>query len=173
MTKSKLHIGLIGSGFMGRAHAFGYGIARQVFDLPAEICLHGLADYSEEHARAAAKDLGFRGHYASWQELIADSRIDIVDITTPNHLHAEIALSAIKAGKHVYCEKPLATCLSDSATMREAARAARITTQVGSNYLANPLFAMAREMVRSGALGEVRSFRGIHAEDYMADASMP
>ena len=77
------------------------------------------------------------------------------------------------AGKHVYCEKPLAPLAADAAEMADAAEAAGVKTQVGFNYLCNPMLAQAREMIRSGALGEIRSYRGVHAEDYMADASAP
>ena len=123
MTKPKLRIGLIGSGFMGKAHAFGYTTAARVFDLPYELELNTLADINDEAAAKAAAALGFRTR----RRLACAgrrSRIDVVNITAPNALHKEMALAAIAAGKHVYCEKPLAPLAGDAREMAEAAEAA-------------------------------------------------
>src|SRR6202047_4793853 len=173
MTKPKLRIGLIGSGFMGKAHAFGYTSAARVFDLPFEPELHSLADISEAAAAKAAAARGFARSTADWRAWVEDPEINVVNITTPNALHKEMALAAIAAGKHVYCEKPLAPRASDAREMADAAEAAGLTTQVGFNYLCNPMLALARDLIRSGEIGEIRSYRGIHAEDYMADAQSP
>ena len=124
-------------------------------------------------ARQAADAFGFSGSSGDWRSLIADPEIDVIDITAPNALHKEMALAAIAAGKHVYCEKPLAPLASDAHEMADAAGTAGVKTQVGFNYLCNPLFSLARDMIRSGELGEIRSYRGVHAEDYMADAASP
>lgn len=99
--------------------------------------------------------------------------IDVVNITAPNALHKEMALAAIGAGKHVYCEKPLAPLAADARQLAEAAEAAGVKTQVGFNYLCNPMLRLAREMIEAGELGEITSYRGVHAEDYMADAAAP
>ncbi|MFQ8433958.1 Gfo/Idh/MocA family protein [Amaricoccus sp. W119] len=171
--KPVLKIGLIGSGFMGKTHAFGFASAPRVFDLPYEIELHTLADRSDAVAAEAARAFGFARSTGDWRAMVADPEIDLVDITAPNALHKEMALAAIAAGKHVYCEKPLAPLAGDAREMADAAEAAGVKTQVGFNYLCNPMLAQAREMIRSGALGEIRSYRGVHAEDYMADASAP
>jgi predicted dehydrogenase len=88
-------------------------------------------------------------------------------------LHKEMALAAIAAGKHVHCEKPLSPSLADSLVMVEAAEKAGVVTQVGFNYIKNPLLKMARGMVAAGELGEITGFRGIHAEDYMHDPESP
>jgi predicted dehydrogenase len=170
MTKPKLRIGLIGSGFMGKAHAFGYTTAAKVFDLPYELELQTLADISDEAAVKAAAALGFSSATSDWRALVSDTDIDVVNITAPNALHKEMALAAITTGKHVYCEKPLAPLADDAREMAEAAEAAGVKTQVGFNYLCNPMFGLAREMIAAGELGEIRGYRGVHAEDYMADA---
>jgi predicted dehydrogenase len=170
MTKPKLRIGLIGSGFMGKAHAFGYTTAARVFDLPYEVELRTLADINDEAATKAAAALGFSHATSDWRELAADPDIDVVNITAPNALHKEMALAAIAAGKHVYCEKPLAPLAADAREMAEAAEKADVRTQVGFNYLGNPMIELARDMIASGELGEIRGYRGVHAEDYMADA---
>jgi predicted dehydrogenase len=93
----------------------------------------------------------------------------VIDITAPNALHKEMALAAIAAGKHVYCEKPLAPLAADAAEMTAAAEARGVKTQVGFNYLCNPVLALARQLIDDGELGAITGYRGIHAEDYMAD----
>jgi predicted dehydrogenase len=173
MTKPKLRIGLIGSGFMGKAHAFGYAAATRVFDLPCELELHTIADVDNMAATKAASALGFSLATSDWRTLVANPAIDIVNITAPNALHKEMALAAISAGKHVYCEKPLAPLATDAREMAEAAEAAGAKTQVGFNYLCNPMLGLAREMIVAGELGEIRGYRGVHAEDYMADSAGP
>lgn len=171
--KPVLRIGLIGSGFMGKAHVFGFATAQKVFDLPYRLELHTLADATDELAAVAARDFGFAHHTGNWRDLVGNPDIDMIDITAPNALHREMALAAIAAGKHVYCEKPLAPLAAEAREMTEAARAAGVKTQVGFNYLCNPMLRTAREMIAAGELGEIRSYRGIHAEDYMADATSP
>lgn len=171
MTRKTLNIGLIGTGFMGKAHAFGFTNAARVFDLPFEFHLHTVADVTEEIATRAARQLGFAHATTDWRAMVADPAIDIVSITAPNALHKEMTLAAIAAGKHVYCEKPLAPLSADAREMAEAAEAAGIKTQVGFNYLCNPMMALARETIAAGELGEIRGYRGIHCEDYMADAN--
>jgi predicted dehydrogenase len=171
--KPKLRIGLIGTGFMGKTHVFGFASAPRVFDLPYSIVLHTVVDRTDDLAAKAARTLGFENSSGDWRSLIKNPEIDVIDITAPNALHKEMALAAIAAGKHVYCEKPLAPLASDAREMVEAAEAAGVKTQVGFNYLCNPMLSVAWEMIRSGELGEIRSYRGVHAEDYMANAESP
>lgn len=173
MIKKTLSIGLIGSGFMGKAHVYGFATAQKVFNLPRTLDLHTIADISSEAASRAAQEFGFRNSTANWREMLADPEIDIIDITAPNALHKEMALEAIAAGKHVYCEKPLAPLSSDAAEMAGAAEAAGVKTQVGFNYLCNPMVRLAKEMIAAGELGVIRGYRGIHAEDYMSNADDP
>ncbi len=165
----KLGVGLVGSGFMGRSHAHAFRAAAGVFSLPMAPRLELLADVNDEVAAQAAEALGFARSTGDWKALIADPAVDLVDITTPNTLHKPIALAAIEAGKPVYCEKPLAPNAGEAKEMVDAAEAKGVITAVGFNYLKNPMVALAREIVASGEIGEVVSFRGIHAEDYMTD----
>jgi predicted dehydrogenase len=168
-VKQKLRLGLIGSGFMGKTHVFGFAAAQRVFDLPFDVELSCIADVSMAQAEAARAAFGFQSATDDWRRMIADPEIDVIDITAPNALHKEMALSAIAAGKHVYCEKPLAPLARDAREMAVAAEAAGIKTQVGFNYLCNPMIRLAKEMIAGGELGEIRGYRGLHAEDYMAD----
>lgn len=170
---TRLGIGLIGSGFMGRAHAIAFRTVGGIFSLPAAPELELLADVSDAVAAKAASAFGFRRSTSDWRALVRDPRVDIVAITTPNALHKPMALAAIAQGKAVYCEKPLAAGLADAREMAAAAEVAGVTTMVGFNYLKNPMIALAREIAASGEIGEVIGFRGIHAEDYMADPAKP
>ncbi len=168
-----LGIGLIGTGFMGKAHAFAYRAALAAFpDIP-EPSLEVVADVSGPAAQRAAHQYGFKRSHTDWKAVIADPAVHVVSITTPNTLHKEMALAAIAAGKHVHCEKPLAPSLADAEEMMLAAEAKGIVTQVGYNYIKNPVLKLARQMVSSGELGEITGFRGIHAEDYMSDPDAP
>ncbi len=173
MSKPDLRVGLIGTGFMGRAHAFGFSAAPRTFDLPRGIVLATVADVTDAAAARAARAYGFAKATADWRDIMDDPAIDVVSVTAPNALHKEMSLAAIAAGKHVYCEKPLAPLAEDAREMAEAAEAAGVRTQVGFNYLCNPMFGLAREMIAAGELGEIRGYRGLHAEDYMADETGP
>ena len=158
---------------MGQAHAFGFATAERVFELEQSLEMAILADASAELAAAAARRFGFAAYTDDWRDIIADPSIDLVDITAPNALHKQMALAAIAAGKHVYCEKPLAPSAADAYEMAVAAEAAGVKTQVGFNYLMNPMLKTAQQMIAAGELGEIYSYRGIHAEDYMADSGAP
>jgi predicted dehydrogenase len=162
-------IGLIGSGFIGKAHALAYRSAPAVFPDAGAPGLRILADVDPATAAHAADAFGFESSTGDWRELLTDPAVDVIDITTPNHLHEEMALAAIRAGKHVYCEKPLAPTGVGARRMFEAARAAEVQTMVGFNYLKNPMAALARQIIESGEIGEVFAFRGTHFEDYMHD----
>jgi predicted dehydrogenase len=169
----EIGIGLIGTGFMGKAHAFAYRSALAAFpNIPAPK-LVSVADVSAEVATRAALQYGFAKSTGDWRQLIADPDVQVVSITTPNTMHKEMALAAIAAGKHVHCEKPLSPSLRDSEEMMKAAEKAGVVTQVGFNYIKNPLLKLARDMAQSGELGEITGFRGIHAEDYMHDPGSP
>ncbi|MBP1124294.1 MULTISPECIES: Gfo/Idh/MocA family protein [Pseudomonas] len=169
----ELGIGLIGTGFMGRAHALAFNNARSVFDLPVQLKLVALADADGERAERCAKAWGFGQAQGDWQALINDPRVDVVAITTPNHLHYPMAMAAIAAGKAVYCEKPLAVSLEQADAMRQAARAAGVITRVGYNYQHNPMIGLARQMIANGELGRIISLQGEFSEDFMADPASP
>ncbi len=164
-----LRVGLVGAGFMGRCHANAFRSVAGLFDLPMTPVLTMLADVSDKHAASAAAALGFARSTGDWRTLVSDPEIDLVSITAPNALHEPIAMAAIGAGKTVYCEKPLAGA-EGAARLTQAAEAAGLTTLVGFNFLRNPMVRAARDIVRSGEIGTVTGFRGIHAEDYMASA---
>ncbi|MFC6340009.1 gfo/Idh/MocA family oxidoreductase [Pseudomonas sp. CCM 7891] len=169
----ELGIGLIGTGFMGRAHALAFNNARAVFELPVTLKLSALADADTERARRCATAWGFAQAHGDWQQLIDDPKVDLVAITTPNHLHYPMAMAALAAGKAVYCEKPLAVSLEQADAMRRAASAAGVVTRVGYNYQHNPMIGLARQIIERGELGQIISFQGEFSEDFMADPTSP
>jgi len=168
-----LRIGLIGTGFIGRSHAIALSAVGTVFDEIQPPVLELVADVNETRAEAARRALGFRRGTGDWRTLITDPAVDIVDVCTPNHLHREMVLAALAAGKHVYCEKPLALVASEAAEMAAAADRAGVTHLVGFNFPCNPILQTVREMLAAGELGEMIGFRGRYLEDYLADAALP
>jgi len=169
----ELGVGLIGTGFMGKAHALAYGAVRAVFgDVPA-LRLEVLCDTPAAKARTMATQFGFARATDNWRDLVDDPRVDVVSITAPNNLHHEIALAAARAGKHIYCEKPLALTLDQATEMEQVAAEAGIKTIVGYNYVKNPAFMHAQSLVGAGAIGDIVHFRGWVDEDYQANPDQP
>nr|WP_321510321.1 Gfo/Idh/MocA family oxidoreductase [uncultured Hyphomonas sp.] len=171
--KQKYRIALIGTGYIGKTHALAYRSVNAVFpDLP-ELVADLVVDIDETAGRAFAAQFGFARFSTDWHDAVSDPEIDIIAIATPNHLHKDMAIEALRAGKHVYCEKPLAVTIEDSEAMAEAARNASGQTLVGYNYLCNPALQLARKMIESGRIGRPLFFRGVNDEDYMADPMTP
>jgi predicted dehydrogenase len=166
-------IGLIGTGFMGKCHALAYRAVGAVFGDVPHPRLEMLCETPADKAAAMAAQFGFARATGDWRALVADPGVDVVCITTPNKLHAEIALAAIAAGKHVHCEKPLALTLADAEAMAAAAAVRGVKTMVGYNYTHNPAFRHAQRLVEAGSIGRVVHVRGWVDEDYQADGDMP
>ena len=166
-------VGIVGTGFMGAAHAYAFRTAPLVFDLKLQPRLEVVADVRREAADAAAKRYGFARAVGSWRELVDDPAVELVAITTPNDTHAEIALAALRAGKHVYCEKPLATDWADARAMAEAAKEAGVATLVGYNYVRSPAVAYIRRLLDEGGIGRPLYWRGVFEEDFLADPEVP
>ncbi len=164
-----LGVGIIGTGFMGKAHAFAYHAAPVTFPELPRVRLEAVADVNGPAAEAFSRQFGFAQWHDDWRKLLDDPKIDIISVTTPNILHKDMSIAAAKAGKHVHCEKPLAPSAAEAEEMMKAAEAAGIKTQVGYNYIKNPVLKLARQMIEAGELGDITGFRGIHAEDYMAN----
>lgn len=168
-----LGVALIGTGFIGKAHALAWRQARAVMgDLPP-LRLELLCDTPEDRARAMADQFGFARATGDWRAAVADPQVDIVSITTPNGLHRPMAEAALAAGKHVWCEKPMALTLADAEAMADtAARSGRVTL-LGYNYVRNPAVAHAERLIAEGRIGRPVHFRGWVDEDYQADPDLP
>src|SRR6201988_5384751 len=173
MVKS-LNIGLIGSGFMGQAHADAYRRAGILYrNLPRTPVLYAIADQNDALAEQARSRLGFAKGYGDWRRLIEDPEVDVVDITTPNHLHVEPALAAIRAGKHVYCEKPMAVKVEDAQRMAAAAKKAGVNTLVAFNNVKTPAALVAKQIIDRGEIGEPVRFRGRFDQGFFNDPLLP
>ena len=170
----RIGVGLIGTGFMGKCHAMAYGAVKAVFgDVPA-IDRVSLCDIDAAHARKSADDFGFAKSTTQWHDLLTDPAIQLISITSPNGLHRDMAIAALEAGKHVWCEKPMALSLADAEAMTAAAEKAKgQATALGYGYLRNPALQYARKLIGGGVIGTVFDFRGSVDEDYMADPQLP
>ncbi|WP_284162876.1 Gfo/Idh/MocA family oxidoreductase [Frigidibacter sp. SD6-1] len=165
-------VGLIGTGFMGKSHAIAWANAGRVMgDLPP-VQLELLCDTPSDKAQAMARQFGFARATGDWRALVTDPAVDVVSITTPNGLHREIAVAALQAGKHVWCEKPMALTLADAEAMADAARKAGRATLLGYNYIRNPAVQHAVWLVKAGRIGRPVHFRGWVDEDYQADPTL-
>jgi predicted dehydrogenase len=160
-----LTVALIGGGFMGRAHSLAYALAPIASELGATVTKQVLVDATPELAAAAAQRLGWAESSADWRAVVARDDIDIVDICTPPQFHREIALAAIAAGKHLFCEKPLTNVVAEAEKMAAEARTAGVVTQVGFNYRHAPAIAFAKKLLDSGELGIPLQFRASYLQD--------
>ncbi len=166
-------VAVIGTGFMGQCHARAWHSVRTVFaDVPIPR-LEVVCDSDAERAAAAASAFGFGRATTDWRAAIEDDAVDAVSITVPNALHAPIALAALARGKHVWCEKPMASTLADAVRLAEAAAASSAVAALGYNYLRNPALDHAGRLVAGGAIGRLVHVRGIIDEDYASDPMLP
>jgi predicted dehydrogenase len=157
--KETIGVGLIGYGYIGRVHAYAYQSLPYLYNpMPAAIRLVGVAAQSEGTVRLAAGQTGVSLAVQDYHQVIAREDVDLVDICVPNHLHKEIVLAAVQAGKHIYCEKPLAASLADARQIAEAARRSKGFFQVTFNYRFAPAILRARQLLETGFLGEVIGF---------------
>ncbi|RVU28792.1 Gfo/Idh/MocA family oxidoreductase [Streptomyces antnestii] len=171
-----LGVGMVGYAFMGAAHSQGWRTVGRVFDLPLNPVLAAVCGRDGQAVRAAADRLGWAAAETDWRALIARDDVDVVDICTPGDSHAEIAVAALEAGKHVLCEKPLANTVDEAEAMAEAAERARARGQLamtGFNYRRVPATALARRMVAEGRLGALRHVRVSYLQDWLVDPDFP
>ncbi|MEU3765087.1 Gfo/Idh/MocA family oxidoreductase [Amycolatopsis keratiniphila] len=169
-------IGMVGHAFMGAVHSHAWRNVHRFFTPPLIPRLAVLGGRDEVRAKAAAERFGWEDVETDWRALIARDDVDLVDICTPGDSHAEIAIAALEAGKHVLCEKPLANTLAEAEAMAEAAAKARangVRSMVAFNYRRVPALAHARKLVASGALGEIRHVRTVYLQDWLSDAQAP
>ncbi len=173
-ARRTLQVGLIGHGFMGRAHSNAWRQAPRFFALPAGVRLKTLCGRNPAAAEKAASDLGWAESATDWRAVVHDPAIDIIDIVTPNDSHAEIALAAAAAGKAILCEKPLARDVPEAEQMVAAVKKARVLSLVCHNYRRLPALALAHEMIARGELGDrIYHFRGSYLQDWIADPDFP
>ena len=166
-------VGLIGTGFMGKCHALAWTNVQAVFGDTPVVRRLALCEVDEGLARQRADEFGFETATADWRALVADPAVDVVSITTPTALHAPMAIAALEAGKHVWCEKPMAPALAGAERMAAAARASGKVAILGYNYIQSPAIRYIRGLLGRGAIGKIIHFRVEMDEDFMADAEAP
>ena len=172
----RLRVAMVGMGFMGAAHSQGWRVAPRFFDLPLRPEMAVLVGRDPSRAAAAAERWGWSESSADWREVVRRDDIDVVDIVTPGDSHAEIAIAALEAGKHVLCEKPLANSVAEAEEMVRAADAAAargVYAAVGFTYRRVPAIQLARRLVEQGRIGEVRQVRAQYLQDWLADPTTP
>jgi predicted dehydrogenase len=167
---------MAGYAFMGAAHSHAWRTAPRFFDLPLQPQLTAVAGRNADGVRAAAGKLGWESAETDWRRLIERDDIDLVDICTPGDTHAEIAVAALEAGKHVLCEKPLANSVDEAERMTAAAEAAAkrgVFAMCGFSYRRTPALALAKRMVEEGRLGTIRHVRAHYLQDWLSDENAP
>ncbi|WP_035696341.1 Gfo/Idh/MocA family protein, partial [Glycomyces tenuis] len=170
-----LRVGMIGYAFMGAAHSHAWRTAPRFFDLPLAPRMTAVAGRDPERVAAAAAKLGWDSAETDWRRLIERDDIDLIDICVPGDLHAEIAIAALEAGKHVLCEKPLANSVAEAERMTAAAEAAApgAVAMCGFSYRRTPALSLAKRLVESGALGRIRHVRAQYLQDWLTDENAP
>ena len=176
MDGQRLRVGMVGYGFMGAAHSQAWRTVNRVFDLPLHCQLVALCGRDAQKVGAAAARFGWDEAVTDWRQLVAREDIDLIDICTPGDSHAEVAIAALAAGKHVLCEKPLANTVEEAEKMAQAARDARaagVRSMCGFNYRRVPAVAYLRQLVEDGRLGTIRHVRAQYLQDWIVDPQFP
>ncbi|MEV5827822.1 Gfo/Idh/MocA family oxidoreductase [Spirillospora sp. NPDC052242] len=169
-------VGMVGHAFMGRAHSQAWRSVGPFFGPPLTPVMTALAGRDAERTSAAARALGWASAETDWKELLRRDDVQLVDVCTPGDSHAEIAVAALDAGKHVLCEKPLANTVAEAEAMVAAAERARergVRSMVGFNYRRVPAVTLARRLVAEGRIGTVRQIRAQYLQDWLTDPESP
>jgi predicted dehydrogenase len=173
MAAKTLNVALIGYKFMGKAHSQAWRTVGRFFDLPAEPAMKVICGRDAAAVAEFAKRWGWEGSTADWREAVTRKDIDVVDISTPGYTHKDIAVAAAQAGKHVWCEKPLTFTVSEAKEMLAAVRKAGVKHMVNFNYRRCPAVALAKKMIDSGAIGQIRHARFTYLQDWLVDPQFP
>jgi predicted dehydrogenase len=174
MAAKKVRIGLVGYQFMGKAHSNAYRQIPRFFpEVEVEPVLTALCGRTEEKVKVAAEKFGFESYETDYEKLIARDDIDLIDIVTPGDTHVPIAIAAAKAGKMVFCEKPLASTVAKAQQMADAVKAAGVPNAVCFNYRGVPAVQLAKEMIQSGRLGKIYHWRSVYLQDWIIDPNFP
>ncbi len=168
-----LRVGMVGYGFMGKAHSNAWRQAPFFFPLKAHVEMHTICGRNAAGVQAARARLGWQFASTDWREVVDSPLIEVIDISTHNDSHAEIAIAAAKAGKHVLCEKPLALNVKQAEAMLAAVQKAKVVHMVCHNYRRVPAIAQAKKLIADGALGQIRHYYARYAQDWLTDPEAP
>ncbi|MCV9884330.1 Gfo/Idh/MocA family protein [Metabacillus halosaccharovorans] len=170
---NNIKVGMIGYKFMGKAHSHAYRDLPLFFPNTVHPEMKVICGRNPEGVAEAAKQFGWEEYTTDWKELIQRDDIDLIDINAPSDVHKEITIAAAKAGKHVFCEKPLALTLEDSREMLEVVEAAGVKHMVGFNYRFAPAVMLAKKLIDEGRLGDIYHFRAWFLQDWLIDPNFP
>jgi predicted dehydrogenase len=168
-----VNVALIGYAFMGRAHSNAWRQVSRFFTPKLTPRMKVICGRDATNVRQAAEQLGWEEASTDWHEIVTRPDIDIVDISTPGDSHAEIAIAAAKAGKVVFCEKPLANSLKEAEQMLAAVKKAGVIHAICHNYRKAPAVTLARQLIEEGRLGRLYHYRGTYLQDWVADPKVP
>lgn len=169
-----LNVGLVGYKFMGKAHSNAYRQVAHFFDdMELTPVLKAICGRNEEGVKHAQQVMGWESYETDWRRLIERDDIDLIDVSTPGNLHAEISIAAAKAGKHVLCEKPLGNNAQEAKRMLDAVEQAGVKNGVFFNYRKAPAVALAKQLISEGSLGTIHHWRGTYLQDWIADPNFP
>lgn len=164
----EIGVGMLGYAFMGKAHSNAFKKIPYMMYPPAAIPrLIAIAGRNEEAVAEAARRYGYEGYYTDWRDLIADDRIQLFDNGGPNDAHAEPSIAAAEAGKHVFCEKPLARTAEEAKTMLDAVQKAGVKHMVAFNYRFVPAIRQIRKLIDEGKLGQIYHFRAVYLQEWI------
>ncbi|MFD0714338.1 Gfo/Idh/MocA family protein [Paenibacillus sp. GCM10027626] len=172
-SKKKVRVGMIGYKFMGKAHSLAYRNLPFFFDSDAEPVMQAIAGRDEAGVKAAAEKLGWSSYETDWRRLLERDDIDLIDIGSPNNTHAEIAIAAAEAGKHILCEKPLCMNMEEAVRMQQAAHKAGIVHMICHNYRYVPAIRYAKKLIDGGRLGTIYHMRATYLQDWIMDPQFP
>jgi predicted dehydrogenase len=170
---AQLNVALIGYAFMGRAHSNAYRQVGRFFTPKHLPRMKVLCGRTPAAVKTAADQLGWEETSTDWREVVRRKDIDIVDIVTPGDSHAEIAIEAAKAGKVVFCEKPIANTVKDAEKMLAAVKKAGVIHMVCHNYRRAPAVMLAKQLIADGKLGTIYHYRGTYLQDWIVDPQFP
>lgn len=174
MAKKRINVGLIGYQFMGKAHSNAYRQVGRFFpELPVEVGMHTICGRNEAKVREAAAQMGWENVETDWRKVVENPEIDVIDISTPGNLHAEIAIAAAKAGKAVFCEKPIGNTLEEAERMVAAVKEAGVPNAVFHNYRKAPAASLVKKFIEEGRLGTIYHMRAVYLQDWIADPNFP
>ncbi len=174
MQKKQLNIGMIGYSFMGKAHSFGYKNLKVFYpDVQYQPVMKLICGRKKAGVVQAQQQYGWEEYATDWRKVIERDDIDVVDICAPGDTHVLMAVAAAKAGKHIFCEKPLANNLEDAKAMLRAVRKAGVRHMVGFNYRTVPAIALAKRLIDEGYIGKIYHFRGKYLQDWIVDPDFP
>ncbi len=168
-----LGVAVIGYSFMGKAHSNAWRNVGAFYPGTPRVRQQVIVGRDPAAVKTAADRYGWAESATDWQSVVARDDVDIVDICTPGHLHADIALAALRAGKHVLVEKPLANTVAESEAMVAAAAASPGRSMIGFNYRRVPALALARQVIAEGRIGQVRHVRAAYLQDWLVDEAAP